>query len=243
MKNFASEDNTIQYSYSEIGKHHVDTESGNQDSVFIGKVCDNTYCMVVSDGVSSCKYAKAGSEATIETIKSLATKLHLGEMTIVNLDEIKRFIVRDWKGRFEKEWNEYGTTLNFVIVWNSQALIGQIGDGLIIGDIDGESFYMTDMEEGYSVETFALAEVVLKSSIHLEIRRDINSIASIAMTDGIGKELNMESINEFRKYFIELISKNNEKSISEEIELWMKQLRLKNDDDKTIGLLVLEGKA
>ena len=93
MKNFASEDNTIQYSYSEIGKHHVDTESGNQDSVFIGKVCDNTYCMVVSDGVSSCKYAKAGSEATIETIKSLATKLHLGEMTIVNLDEIKRFIV------------------------------------------------------------------------------------------------------------------------------------------------------
>ena len=51
------------------------------------------------------------------------------------------------------------------------------------------------------------------------------------------------SINEFRKYFIELISKNNEKSISEEIELWMKQLRLKNDDDKTIGLLVLEGKA
>ena len=38
-------------------------------------------------------------------------------------------------------------------------------------------------------------------------------------------------------------SKNNEKSISEEIELWMKQLRLKNDDDKTIGLLVLEGKA
>jgi hypothetical protein len=102
---------------------------------------------------------------------------------------------------------------------------------------------MTDMEEGYSVETFALAEVVLKSSIHLEIRRDINSIAAIAMTDGIGKELNMESINEFRKYFIELISKNNEKSISEEIELWMKQLRLKNDDDKTIGLLVLEGKA
>lgn len=99
------------------------------------------------------------------------------------------------------------------------------------------------MEEGYSVETFALAEVVLKSSIHLEIRRDINSIAAIAMTDGIGKELNMESINEFRKYFIELISKNNEKSISEEIELWMKQLRLKNDDDKTIGLLVLEGKA
>lgn len=242
MMSFANEDNTIQYSYSEIGKHHVNAGFCNQDSVFIGKVCDDTFCMVVSDGVSSCKYSKAGSEATIETIKSLATKLHLGEMTVEDLDEVKRFIVRDWKSRFENDWNEYGTTLNFVVVWNQRALIGQIGDGLIIGDTDGIPFQMTDMEEGYSVETFALAEVVLKSSIHLVVKENIKNIAVIAMTDGIGKEMNMESINDFLRYFIELISKNDEKNINSEIESWMEQLRLKNDDDKTIGLLVLEGK-
>jgi hypothetical protein len=243
MMSFANEDNTIQYSYSEIGKRHVDAGTDNQDSVFVGKVCEETYCMVVSDGVSSCKLSKYGSEATIDTIRRLAEKLHQDEMSVDDLDEIKRFIVRDWKSHFDEDWNEYGTTLNFVIWWKHNILVGQIGDGLIIGESDGESFLMTDMDECYSVETFALAEVVLKSSIQLLVRKNVKNISVVAMTDGIGKEINLESLKEFFKYFVELISNNDEEIKNSEIESWMSQLRLKNDDDKTIGVLVLEEEA
>ena len=239
MMRFSDQNNIIQYLYSEIGKHHVDRGEENQDSVFIGKVCDETYCLVVSDGVSSCKYSKEGSEATIGTIKRLSAQLHTGEVSTDNLDELRRFIVRDWKSRFENNWNEYGTTLNFLIWWNGNVLIGQIGDGLIVGEIDGKPFQMSGMDEMYSVETFALAEAVLKSSIQLEVRENIKKLAVIAMTDGIGKEMNKESLNEFLRYFIKLISDSEEKR-NNEIESWMKQLRSKNDDDKTIGLLVVE---
>jgi hypothetical protein len=65
----------------------------------------------------------------------------------------------------------------------------------------------------------------------------------VAMTDGIGKEINLESLKEFFKYFVELISNNDEEIKNSEIESWMSQLRLKNDDDKTIGVLVLEEEA
>lgn len=240
---FVKEDHTIQYAYSEIGKHHIDVCTGNQDSVHIGKVCDETYCLVVSDGVSSCKYAKIGSEATIDTIRTLSLKIHNNEIDIREEDTIKRFIVRDWKKHFDEAWNDYGTTINFVIWSCGTVVIGQIGDGLIIGQTDDETFLLTDMDENYSVETYALAEVVLKSSIQLIIKENVSSLVAIAMTDGVGKEMNMESINEFQKYFVDLIRSQDEELRNKEVESWMNQLKLKNDDDKTIGLMILEGMA
>ena len=243
MISFVKEDDTIQYAYSEIGKHHVDLCSENQDSVYVGKVCDETYCLVVADGVSSCKYAKIGSEATIDTIRSLSLKIHNNEINIDDKDTIKRFIVQDWKKHFDESWNDYGTTINFVIWSRGTVLIGQIGDGLIIGRTDENLFLLTDMDENYSVETYALAEVVLKSSIQLILRKNVSSLVAIAMTDGIGKEINMESISEFQKYFVDLVKNKDEELRNNEVESWMSQLKLKNDDDKTIGLMILEGKA
>ncbi|WP_312072183.1 protein phosphatase 2C domain-containing protein [Anaerotignum propionicum] len=242
MISFVKEDNTIQYLYSKIGKHHIDAGTGNQDSVYIGKICDETYCLVVSDGVSSCKWAKTGSEATIDTIRTLSTKIYHNEISIDDGDGIKRFIVRDWKNHFDESWNDYGTTINFVIWSRGIVLAGQIGDGLLIGVTDGENFLMTDMDENYSVETYALAEVVLKSSIQLTVRKNVNNLIAIAMTDGIGKEMNMESIYEFQDYFVDLIKNRDEETRNKEVELWMSQLNQKNDDDKTIALMVLEGK-
>ena len=73
--------------------------------------------------------------------------------------------------------------------------------------------------------------------------KNVNNLIAIAMTDGIGKELNLDSINEFQRYLVDLLKRKDEKARDIEIELWMNHLREKNDDDKTIGLLVLEGEA
>ena len=58
-----NERKVIQFSYSEIGKRHEELNLGNQDTVFVGKVCNDAYCLAVADGVSSCKWAKKGSRS------------------------------------------------------------------------------------------------------------------------------------------------------------------------------------
>ena len=63
------------------------------------------------------------------------------------------------------------------------------------------------------------------------------------MTDGICKELDLEAIDAFQRYLVTLVKEKDGKERDIEIELWMNHLREKNDDDKTIGLLVLEGEA
>lgn len=230
----------VKFSYSEIGKRHKEQNLENQDSIFVGKVSNDTYCLAVADGVSSCKWAKKGSEAAVDAVKNLALKLSVSELQIEDSDEIRRFVVRDWKSHFDGLWNDYGTTLNFVIWCNGDVVIGQIGDGLIVTSLNDELILMTNMDEFYTVETYALAEVVLKNSFKIRCATNIKKIIALAMTDGIGKELDLSSIDDFKKYFVSLVS---EKERDTEIESWMKHLREKNDDDKTIGLLVLEGEA
>ena len=98
------------------------------------------------------------------------------------------------------------------------------------------------MDEFYTVETYALAEAVLKSSFKVRTKKNINNFIAIAMTDGIGKELDLDAIDAFQGYLVTLVKEKEERERNIEIELWMNHLREKNDDDKTIGLLVLEEK-
>ncbi|SHK77618.1 Serine/threonine protein phosphatase PrpC [Anaerocolumna jejuensis DSM 15929] len=240
MMIFYDEDKLIQFAYSERGKHHIDLGQENQDSVYVGKVINGTYCVVVADGVSSCKWAKKGSEAAVDTVKNLAMKMSLGEIAVNDKNSIRRFVVTDWKSHFESKWNDYGTTLNFVIICNQDLVIGQIGDGLVLITVDDENILVSDMDEFYSVETYALAEAVLKSSFNIICKKIKGNVVAVAMTDGIGKELDLDTIDEFKNYLVELI-KGNTETREKEIASWMKHLREKNDDDKSLGILVLEG--
>lgn len=240
MMNIGNMEGFKEYSYSEIGKRHMDLNMENQDSIFVGKVDYDTYCLAVADGVSSCKWSKKGSETAVDSVKNLALKLSNSEIHVTDSDEIRKFVVRDWKSHFHESWNDYGTTLNFVIWCKGDVVIGQIGDGLIAARLNDEFVMMTDMDEFFTVETYALSEIVLKSTFKIKCVTNVQQVVALAMTDGIGKELELSSISEFMKCFVLLVSKE-ERDI--EIESWMAYLREKNDDDKTIGLLVLEGEA
>ncbi len=99
------------------------------------------------------------------------------------------------------------------------------------------------MDEFYTVETYALAEVVLKSSFNVRTEKNVKNLIAVAMTDGISKELDLEAIDSFQRYLVTLVKEKDGKERDIEIELWMNHLREKNDDDKTIGLLVLEVEA
>ena len=98
---------------------------------------------------------------------------------------------------------------------------------------------LTDEEEFYSVETFALGEAVLKSTfkiVNLKIEQEMSIILT---TDGVGKEVDDSSYSQLREYLSKLV-KTNEEQIEMEIASWIKVLDKKNGDDKTVGILVME---
>ena len=227
-------------SYSRTGKKHKDLKKNNEDSISYSKMSDNMCWIAVADGVGSCKYAKEGSQAAVSTIGHLANEIYQGTVKIDDLEKIRKFVVTDWKSNFKSNWNEYCSTINFIILYNQNGIIGQIGDGLISVNINGEDIVMTEEIEFYSVETYALGEIVLKKSFRLIKFEKIKYISAILTTDGIANEIDKDSINELRGYLVNLIKKD-EKQINLELRNWFESLDRKNDDDKTIGVLVLEG--
>lgn len=239
MMNYYAKDNVIQYSYSEKGQHHIIKDEENQDSIFVGQIDSDTFCLAVADGVSSCRWAKKGSLAAVDTICHLAVAISEGTMESQDIDGIRRYVVRDWKNHFQSDWNDYGTTLNFAVVHKNDLVVGQIGDGLLLLRNGDENINITDMDEFYSAETYALSEVVLKSSFNVIYTERKGTVAIFAMTDGIGKEIEIEQIEEFKESLIKLM-KLHERDIESEIREWISLLNEKNNDDKSIGMLILE---
>lgn len=239
MMDYQNKDKRLWCSYSERGKLHIERNWENQDSIGIGEVNNGCLYIAVADGVSSCKKAKEGSLAAIDTVRHLAKLISVGEISSDNFDFIRKFVVRDWKAHFSQDWDEYGTTLNFAIVHNGYLLVGQIGDGIILVSNGNENIVLTDMDEFYSAETYALSTAVRKSTFNVVGRKVCGPLVVVAMTDGIGKEIDMEHIDGFRNALVELMKKGS-LAVKSEFDVWMAQLNEKNDDDKTIGVLILE---
>lgn len=238
IKHYAG-NNIVQCSFSERGKYHIDENLENQDSVYIGRMDDETSCIAVADGVSSCKWAKKGSLAAVDTVRHLAKAVADERMLCEDVDSIREFVVKDWKAHFHDDWNEYGTTLNFAIIHKKYLVSGQIGDGMLLSINGNERLNLTDTDEFYSAETAALSEVVLKSSFKVLCKEIQGPVFVAAMTDGISKELDTEYIEEFKNSLKNLMKK--EKAlIASEVKEWIAHLNQKNDDDKSIVILILE---
>lgn len=225
---------------SRIGQNHVSLSSENQDSFLYGTNTGMNF-LAIADGVSSSKYAKRGSTTAVETIKKLCGEIVSGAISSEDVDGIRKYIVQKWKEQFEGDWNDYATTLNFIIVYAARVIIGQIGDGLIVYDVDNNQDFMTDVDDFYSTETFALGEMVLKSTFLIKSIHVDRSLNLIIATDGVGKEVELETCQGLRDYLVKLQRKQEDEE-KKELSAWFDILDKKNGDDKTIGILVLEVK-
>lgn len=237
MMTFYRKEKCCAFTYSRIGEAHIIPKQDNQDSVVFEQVGDAWY-LVVADGVSSAAYAKEGAQVAVCVIRKLCEKLSSDRNLAKNIDEIKLDIVRSWKEIIGSDWDEYATTLNFSIYSDHMLLIGQIGDGLIVADIDGNPLIMTDQGEFYSTETDALAEYVKKSSFTIRAV-EANAIRIYMASDGIGKEINEELRYEMIKYFDKMML-NEDTMIEDEFDSWIIGLNERNGDDKSIGFVSWE---
>lgn len=237
MMTFYRKEKCCAFTYSCIGEAHAMSEQENQDSVVFEQVGDAWY-LVVADGISSAACAKEGTQAAVCAIRNLCEKLSADRKPAKNIDEIKVDIVRSWKGIIGSDWDEYATTLNFSIYFDHMLLIGQIGDGLMVADIDGNPLIMTDQEEFYSAETYALAKYVKKSSFTIKAV-EAKAIRIYMASDGIGKEIKEESRYEMIEYLDKMML-NEDTIIEDELDSWIIGLNEKNDDDKSIGFVSWE---
>lgn len=213
---------------ADIGKLHESIGSCSQDSYAYCQNGKNDCAFAVADGVSTCQNAKAGSFFAVRTVCDL-----LGSIENETVTDIKKKIVSFWKKTVASQWNDYGTTLNFVYVFGDKIIVGKIGDGIAMAKLKDNLIFICDDAPFYTNETFALGERVPSSAFEVqEISLDNASFVDVLlMTDGIAKEIDVSLLPEFMQY----ISGNYlDKKFTKELEHWILELNKKNNDDKTL---------
>lgn len=221
---------------SEQGENHKKNGICNQDSYSFKTDNSGNYAFVVADGVSTCAFAKEGADKACEVVCNLLTDcINLSE------DEIKQKIFSEWKDLVEKDWDDYGTTVNFLYVYYERIVMGKIGDGAVIIKNGERSSFLTEESEFYTTETFAFGNSIFKHSFKVfSIQRETNfPILGVLMTDGIEKELNTEKIKEFSDYLEKCIENPD---FVVELKDWVLRLNNKNGDDKTLLICKIEGR-
>ncbi len=225
--------------YSVCGQNHATIGLQNQDSVLAEILSDDVGYMVLADGVSSATYSKEGAIAATEVIRDLCYEISNIDIQNIDLEILKEKIVRQWKSRFKSQWNEYAATLNFLLYVSGTILIGQIGDGLIVLNVDGKNFIYTEMSEFYTSETDALCEQVRRSAFRLDRVPYKLGFKAYMVTDGIGKEIAEESRVDLGVYLNRMMD-NSIDEIEDELKVWIDGLGKKNGDDKSIGYIRME---
>lgn len=222
--------------YSKTGSRHISKGQSNQDRCLYGRTGNNTFFLALADGVSSAPYAEKGADAAVQTIKSVSQDIAVGKTEIDDLKKLQNRIVRDWKSHFCSGWNDYASTLNFIIFHNNKVLIGRIGDGLIVSEADRVCRISAVHEEFYLTETAALGEAVSRKDFEICLYPAEHVFCAYMVTDGIGKEIAESSREDLNRYLLQL-SQTPEKQIEQEVVSWVSGLDRKNSDDKTIGFV------
>ncbi len=238
MIRFFRKDQCCAVTYSAIGENHILSGQDNQDCVGFEKLGDAWY-MGIADGVSCAACAKEGAQAAVAVVRRLCERIIDDRQLLNDMDAIKVYVVKSWKEQIGADWNEYASTLNFVIYVDHMLLAGQIGDGLIVADADGKSLILADKDEFYSTQTYALGAAVKKSSFTLRMVECHNRIRVYMASDGIGKEIDEALRIELLEYLNDMMRKEDS-VIEDELTTWELELGEKNGDDKSIGFVSWE---
>lgn len=161
MIDFYRKEKCLAFTYTRIGENHTLSGQDNQDKVAF-ETFANSWYMVIADGVSSAACAGEGAQVAVGVIRKLCKRISSNNCLLNDIDAIKAYVVKSWKEGVGSDWDEYATTVNFVIYVDHTLLIGQIGDGLIVADVNGNSLVLTEIDEFYTTQTYALGEFVKK---------------------------------------------------------------------------------
>lgn len=146
----------VRIAYATVcGERHRARHERNQDAV---AVCEGRGYTVlcVADGVGSQRYARRGSHAAVRAVVSTFKDFVGGK---IGKKEITATIFLRYKSALKAKYRAAAsTTCVFAAIVNEHGLfVGQIGDGLCLVRINGESVFVSDKGDEFLNEVNALS--------------------------------------------------------------------------------------
>ena len=222
-----------------IGKNHVKWGIPNQDALLV-KQYDFGNLRVVADGVGSEKHSELASSAAViavdDTFKDIADGKLLSE-------DIADALCINYEKRLKETSDEpLSTTGIFCAHLMDQGLfLGQIGDGVCTGFINGERFLLTGKDSPFANVVDPLTPGCPPERWTVMRFPAINSAKLLLATDGIADDILPEKEAEFAEFLISMIEETDpdhrEEKLLEVLKNWETP---HSNDDKTVGLYHFE---
>ena len=217
---------------SSIGRSHLIDRTPNQDHFTVKR---NRYGIVMSvcDGVGSNRYSQFGSKAACKAVEK-TFKLYYKHK--IKKDQIGTRIEFYYKRNLNSDYREAaGTTCLFAFIYESEVVIGQAGDGLILIRIDDKMLVFKDKSDDFINEVNPLNcnkrynEWVIKN-LRFDPRKN-SVLALLLCTDGISEDVIPDKREVFFDYFLKK-SKSGCADLQKKLDDWDAPGSI---DDKTIA--------
>ncbi len=144
------------YSFSVVGKSHIEKGTCCQDSHKIKKMDNGWYVAAIADGVGSAKNSHIGSKIAADTVVDFCSEYMPWDYSVIGIKSMLRTaynyafkqIIRE-SDKSGEPIESYDTTLSVVIYDGHRIIYGHSGDGAIIGlTIYGDYIQITKPQKG-----------------------------------------------------------------------------------------------
>lgn len=233
------------YCKSNIGARNIEIGAENQDT-FEARVDDNYIVVAVADGLGSCDLSKTGANQAVKLLCDWVGQ-ELVEFKEIDND-IGRIlcnrIIDRWKKTIGEDFPRYDTTLLFFIYIKETMLIGGIGDGILLLDLDGGFRNLSLQDKIFSNQTPSIGSTKAKEEFRVDLIRDVkinDSIIAVIATDGIADDIDEHNQEKLVAYIKDFIIKRGFEEATKEIDQWVDNWKsLHNSDDKTIAIIQIK---
>lgn len=204
MKTIFYTNNTTISGASVRGVSHKENRLPNQDS-FLCKKNKNGVVLVAADGVGSHKYSKRGS---ISVCKAVCKVFDLYLKKKIAKDDIGKTIEFFYKKLIKKRYScQAATTCLFALIYNnSEIIIGQAGDGVILLRVDDRFVVFKNKNDDFLNEVSTLdckREFSNWKIKNLKVDFDTNYRIQIMLsTDGISEDIKPDKREICMDFFI-----------------------------------------
>ncbi|MBC8059913.1 MAG: protein phosphatase 2C domain-containing protein, partial [Clostridiaceae bacterium] len=253
------------------GASHVRNNKVCQDAIRWKKI-NKSIIFAIADGHGSSRspYSDEGSQVAVqvavETLeklyKNLDLKKNLSNIKHFSEEQLKKLIVRNWRGKVEKAYEvrklkegitedtdnfyvKYGSTLIAILATPDFILFLQLGDGdIIVAFQDGEISYAIEKdEELVGIETTSLCSKdgwkYIKTSVY-KLNSNKNALEMIMLsTDGFYNSFTDDAgYKKNAEDYLKLLKKHGVKKIENNLEKWLSETSKEGcGDDITLGII------
>lgn len=171
----------IKISHVELqGASHKTNDLPCQDNTYYVK-CSDFACIALADGAGSRKFSDIGAQIATKTVCEYFC-IHQE----LNQEELLKLIEINLKNS-EYNYDDLSSTLLFVFVKDKKAIIGHIGDGIIIGIHDNDAEVLSFPHNGLEPNvTYFTTDVSVKENFRTQVidLSDYNDYTFLLTSDG-----------------------------------------------------------